>query len=591
MLKIKFVGAVEGVSGSCTWLHHTDSGTQFLVDCGMNQGGDLDAWKNNQPFPFNPSQIKFVLLTHAHIDHCGLLPKLVKENFCGLVYATRATRDLTEIMLRDSAKVNGTRQDFERIKSINWSILDDDLGFKWGRVIRMAEGLRFSFLRSSHILGACCISVSWMLKDAEGNFDRESERNIYFSGDIGSQTDENPYLPLLKPGHNPFPNTDYIVTEATYGGRTRSVEFQCEETRRKRLAETILHTVYNKNGKVILPAFSLHRTQELMADLHWLLSEGWDAYAPKHLIGQTIDDKFESPLRICVDSPLGYKVSESYQKHLFQLSPNGKYKYYKGSNTTGKDDKFKSFINDLFGENGSFYDRGNLLRLFNPDAQRNQKCGKNHYNKNKRKVQNKPLKSDQRFNRYAVFVASAGMCDAGPVMEYLERFDNDPANTIILTGYQSAGTAGRKLMDRATLLGPPTKETLFSKAQVVAMSGFYSAHADQDMILNNLFDLRGKFSQTPAKVFINHGDAASKEALELEIRKRSELKAPGERTVRDVCIADSRWFDLNSDEYLPEAQSNNASCTEDLKADMAEMKTKLNEIKRMLEEFIESVAA
>ena len=578
MLKIKFVGAVEGVSRSCTWLHHTDSDTQFLVDCGMNQGNILDAWKNSQPFPFKPSQIKYVLLTHAHIDHCGLIPKLVKENFCGVIYATRATRELTEIMLRDSAKVNGTTQDLESIKSINWSILDDDLGFKWGRVIRMAEGLRFAFLRSSHILGACCISVSWMLKDAEGNFDKESERNIYFSGDIGSQTDENPYPPLLKSGHNPFPNTDYIVTEATYGSRTRSSEFQCAETRRRHLAETILHAVYNKKGKVILPAFSLHRTQELMSDLHWLLTDGWENYAPNNLV-ETSEGKYETPLRVCIDSPLGYKVTEAYRKNLFQRSPNGKYKYFKGSISPDGKDRFEMFFDDLFGEHGCFYDRGNLIRLFNPESN------------GKKGTSKKSKQANRKFEVYSVFVASAGMCDAGPVMEYLERFDDDPANTIILTGYQSAGSTGRKLMDRATLLGPPTKETVLSKAEVVDMSGFYSAHADQDMLLNNLFDLKGKRSQTPAKVLINHGDVASKEALELAIRKRSELKAPGERTVRDVCIADSRWFDLNRDEYIPETQSKNSSCTEDLKADMAEMKTEIKELRKLLKQFLESVAA
>ena len=573
MLKIKFVGAIEGISGSCTWLHHTDSDTQFLIDCGMNQGSTLDSWKNSQPFPFNPSQIKYVLLTHAHIDHCGLIPKLVKENFCGVIYATGATRELAEIMLRDSAKVNGTPHDLERIKSINWSVLDDDQGFKWGRVIRMAEGLRFSFLRSSHILGACCISVSWMLKDAEGNFDKESERNIYFSGDIGPQTDENPYLPLLKPGHNPFPNTDYIVTEATYGSRTRLSEFQCAETRRKCLANAIFNTVYNKKGKVILPAFSLHRTQELMSDLHWLLSKGCEQFAPKKLVGEIDDGKYEIPLRVCVDSPLGYKITEAYQKYLFQRSPNGKYKYFNGPITADADGKFKIFLDGLFGEHGGFYDRGNLIRLFNPKSN------------GKKRTSKKSNQADKKFEAYSVFVASAGMCDAGPVVEYLEKFDNNPANTIILTGYQSAGTAGRKLMDRATIQGPPTKEeTLLGEAEVVDMSGYYSAHADQTMILNNLFDLRGIKSQTPAKVFINHGDTASKDALELAIRERSELKVPGERTVRDVCKADSRWFDLNNDEYLPEAQANNASCTEDIKTDIAEIKTEIKELKKMLEQ-------
>ncbi|WP_020677331.1 MBL fold metallo-hydrolase [Geopsychrobacter electrodiphilus] len=584
MLKVKFVGAVEGVSGSCTWLHHTDSDTQFLVDCGMNQGSTLDAWKNNQPFPFNPSQIKYVLLTHAHIDHCGLIPKLVKENFCGVIYATRATRELTEIMLRDSAKVNGTPNHIKLIESINWSILDDDLGFKWGRVIRMAEGLRFSFLRSSHILGACCISVSWMVKDAEENFDKESEKNIFFSGDIGSQSDENPYLPLMKAGHNPFPNTNFIVTEATYGSRIRSTEIQCAETRRKRLADTILHTVYNKKGKVILPAFSLHRTQELLADLHWWLSEGWASSDQADLMGKLVDGKYENPLRICVDSPLGYKVTEAYKNNLFQRSPNGKYKYLKDPPSDDSCSKFESFMNDLFEAQGSFYNCGNLIKLFNPESKQKPK---NVCNKQKKQIN----KSERKFEVYPVIVASAGMCGAGPVAEYLERFGNDPANTIILTGYQSAGTPGRFLMERATIQCSDPERLPEGKAEVIDMSGFYSAHADQNMLLDSLFSLGGYKQSTPAKVLINHGDVESKKSLEEAIRKRIALKIPNERVVNDVNIADARWIDLNSDEYLPEIPVSDASSAEEIKLNMVEIKSEMRELQKMLAQLLERIAA
>jgi len=591
MLKVNFVGAVEDVSGSCTWLHHTDSDTQFLVDCGMNQGSNLSAWKNNQPFPFDPKQIKYVLLTHAHIDHCGLLPKLLQENFCGLVYATRATRDLTEIMLLDSAKVNGTPDDIERIKSINWSILDNDPGFTWGRVIRMAEGLRFSILRSSHILGACCISVSWMLKDREGNFDKNNEKNIFFSGDVGPQSDSNPYLPLLKSGHNPFPNTNYIVTEATYGGRKREAVYQCAETRRKQLAETIFHTVYNKKGKVIIPAFSLHRTQELMSDLHWLITTGWDEFAPKDLVGEVVDEKYESPLRICVDSPLGHKVAEAYQKYLFERSPNGKYKYYKGDPSAENSDKYETALNDLLSEWGACRDKGNLIRLFTSGVKSTQQNRRNQRNRGKLKKLDPAAQTAKKVQNYSVFVASAGMCDAGPVLEYLEQLDNDPANTIILTGYQAAGTAGRKLMDRATLHGPPTKEMLFGKAEVVDLSGFYSAHADQDMLLDNIFNLGGRQSNTPAKVLINHGDTDSKKALEDAIRKRAERSVAKERAIIDVKVADSQWLNLDTGEYLPEVTTSKASYQVELDANMAVIKSELKELKKILNRLMEKVAA
>jgi metallo-beta-lactamase family protein len=494
--------------------------------------------------------------------------------FCGVVYATRATRELTEVMLRDSAKVNGRPDEIRLIESINWSILDDDPGFKWGRVIRLADGLRFSCLRSSHILGACGFSVSWMVEN-----DKVSEKSIFFSGDIGPQSDENPYLPLLKSGQNPYPNTDYIVTEATYGSRTRAPVFQCAETRRKRLAEVILHTVFNKKGKVILPAFSLHRTQELLVDIHWWLSEGWMKSDQAYLMGDLVDGKFENPLRILIDSPLGAKVTEAYQKNLFSLSPNGKYKYLKkcSINSSGENEsKIKQFINGLI-DNESFYDCGNLIKLFKPS----QKTKDKPYCKTDRKVDQK---LDFKYERYPIIVASAGMCDAGPVVEYLERFGNDPANTIILTGYQSSGTSGRALMERATSTYSDPLTISKDKAEVIDMSGFYSAHADQGMLLDFLFSLGGYGKNLPAKVILNHGDLISKKELADAIHERASQKIPGEREVRDVCIADARWIDLNSDDYLPDQASEGGYDTGNTKMELAAINTELRDLKNMIQQ-------
>jgi metallo-beta-lactamase family protein len=481
-------------------------------------------------------------------------------------------------MLRDSAKVNGNLDEIKYIESINWSILDDDPGFKWGRVIKMAEGLRFSFLRSSHILGACGISVSWMIKDNGGNFDEANEKNIFFSGDIGPQSDANPYLPLLKPGHNPFPNTNYIVTEATYGSRTRDTEFQCSETRRKRLAEVILHTVFNKGGKVILPAFSLHRTQELLVDLHWWLFEGWLKSDQAGLMGNLIDGKYENPIRVLVDSPLGYRVTDIYRKNLFARSPNGKYKYLNSDLSKNPDntaEKIAVFIEELL-EKGSFYDSGNLIKAINASPKSQQK----HNSKAPKKMDKQ---SERKFEFYPVIIASAGMCDAGPVKKYLEQFGNDPANTIILTGYQSSGTTGRSLMDRATMHCADPATLPINKAEVIDMSGFYSAHADQNNLLNFLFSLGGYEQKTPAKVLINHGNEASKACLEGAIRNRAALRVPGEREVIDVGIADARWLDLDRDEFLPEIATGETFSSEDINTAMAGINSELRDLKKMME--------
>lgn len=463
MLKIKFVGAIEGVSGSCTWLHHTDSDTQFLVDCGMHQGDEREEWANSQAFPFQAARLKYVLLTHAHIDHCGLLPRLVREGFTGLVYATRATRELTELMLLDAARVSGMFSEHE-VKQIRWSVLDDDLGFKWGRSIRLAEGIWMAYLRSSHILGACLISIGWKVDS--------SNRSICFSGDVGCQTDENAYLPLMKSGQHPFADTDYIVVESTYGGRVRAQEHQDYELRLARLAEVISHTLFVKGGKVLMPAFSLHRTQELLMDvLQWMKTN-----LPAHEQGRGLsryDDDF--PLVANVHAPLGYAVTQVYAKHLCSKSPNGKFKYLNTelcSSLAMNADAIQSMLQRLV-EHGSFkVTAERYLSMTKPKQPSNSEAD--------------------------IVIASAGMCDNGPVVNYLERWGNDPRNTVIITGYQSAGSKGAELMQRATASPAPMDSLSPDQAEVIDMSPYYSAHADQQMLLDFLFRTDGFGCNKPA---------------------------------------------------------------------------------------------
>lgn len=513
MLKMKLVGAIEGVSGSCTWLHHSESDTQFLVDCGMHQGDEREEWANRQDFPFQAKRLKYVLLTHAHIDHCGLLPRLVREGFTGLVYATRATRELTELMLLDAARIS-KMYTAKEVKQIRWSIVDDDLGFKWGRSIRLAEGIWMTYLRSSHILGACLIGIGWKVAG--------ENRSICFSGDVGCQTDENAYLPLMKSGQNPFADTDYIVVESTYGGRVRAQEHKDSQLRLERLAEVIGHTLFIKGGKVLMPAFSLHRTQELLMDvLQWMtvgLSNGMQEPNP----GRCRHDR---PLTANVHAPLGHAVTRVYAEHLCSKSPNGKYKYLNTGlceSLAMQADAIQTMLQNLVEHGRVKAGDGCYLTMTKP-------------------------KQPSSFDADIV-IASSGMCENGPVISYLERWGNDPRNTIILTGYQSAGSKGAELVQRANQSGLPL-ESLF-QAEVIDMSPYYSAHADQEMLLEFLFRTDGYGSETPATVFLNHGNPASKYALSDAIRRRAELAAPHDRKIADVRIADARWFDLNTGEPI-----------------------------------------
>ncbi|MGE6660344.1 MBL fold metallo-hydrolase [Pseudomonas sp. NPDC077408] len=528
MLKMKFVGAIEGVSGSCTWLHHTDSDTQFLVDCGMHQGNEREEWANSQAFPFHAARLKYVLLTHAHIDHCGLLPRLVREGFTGLVYATRATRELTELMLLDAARVSGMFTEQE-VKQIRWSVLDDDPGFKWGRSIRLAEGIWMAYLRSSHILGACLISIGWKVK--------ENNRSICFSGDVGCQTDENAYLPLMKSGQHPFADTDYIVVESTYGGRVREQAYQNSQLRLARLAEVIAHTLFVKGGKVLMPAFSLHRAQELLMDvLHWMKV---NLPASRQAPGHNGNDR---PITANIHAPLGHAVTQVYAKHLCSKSPNGKFKYLNAElcdSLAMHADEIQAMLQRLV-EHGRF------------------KAGDECYLNMTKPRQPSNFDAD-------IVIASAGMCDNGPVVGYLERWGSDPRNTVILTGYQSGGSKGAELMQRASLSSLPLDSLASGQAEVFDMSPYYSAHADQQMLLDFLFRTDGYGSGKPATVFLNHGNPASKYALREAVRQRADSATSQDRKIMDVRIADARWFDLDTGEPI-EGSSGQAELLREVEA-------------------------
>jgi len=520
MLKIKFVGAIEGVSGSCTWLHHTDSDTQFLVDCGMHQGNEREEWANRQAFPFQAARLKYVLLTHAHIDHCGLLPRLVREGFTGQVYATRATRELTELMLLDAARVSGMFTEQE-VKQIHWSVLDDDQGFKWGRSMRLAEGVWMAYLRSSHILGACLISIAWKV-DGEN-------RSICFSGDVGCQTDENAYLPLMKSGQHPFADTDYIVVESTYGGRVRAQEHQNSQLRLARLAEVIAHTLFVKGGKVLMPAFSLHRAQELLMDvLHWM-KVNLPASRQGHGLGHSDNDR---PLTANVHAPLGHAVTQVYAKHLCSKSPNGKFKYLNADlceSLAMHADEIQAMLQRLV-EHGRF------------------KAGNGGYLSMTKPKQPSNFDAD-------IMIASAGMCDNGPVVSYLERWGSDPRNTVILTGYQSAGSKGAELMQRANPSNMPIDSLPNGQAEVIDMSPYYSAHADQQMLLDFLFRTDGFGRNNPATLLINHGNPESKYALRNAVQMRADSQRENDRQIKEVRIADARWLNLDSGEVIEQSHT------------------------------------
>lgn len=507
MLKVKFTGAIKGVTGSCTWLWHTESDTQMLVDCGMHQGAHEEEWNNRKAFEFDASQIKYVLLTHAHIDHCGLLPKLIKEGFSGWVYCTEATRDIAKEMLTDAARLSElfTLNDVEKI---NWHPIDKG-AFRWKRPLRLEHNLCVTYIRGSHVLGACSLAISWAKKDGDKP---DQFLGIHFTGDVGCQSEANPYLPLMKDDHYPFPSANYIVTESTYGNRVR--EPQSSNSRISRIGEILNRTLNRKSGKALIPVFAFHRMQELIADLCVL-----DACIRRGEIGW---DGGNRTINVLCHSGLSNRLNAIYGEQLSKKLGNGKYQYLNNelpSRLGIEAERVSSIFKNLAEQGVSQF--GNI-RLVIPTERDKEK----------------------QLQQVDIVLATSGMCDNGASYDYFELMKGCSSNSVLITGFQSSGSVGRKLVDGDL-------EAVSCTAEVFDVSAFYSAHADQAKLIDNIFQI-GEFAPQarPSTVFINHGDLSSKEGLQAKIKQVAEEKRQGYRAVTDVLIANDKWFDLNEGEYL-----------------------------------------
>lgn len=561
-MKIKFIGATNHITGSCSWLNYTEGKTQFLVDCGMHQGSGQDTI-NSQDFPFDPFDIDFMFLTHAHLDHCGLIPKLYKQGFSGKVYTTAATAKLAQIVLLDAAKIsaiNGlglyTKSD---VSLIEFVAIDDDPGFTWGGKPRsISAGITASFLMSSHILGAASISISWS-EDPDKN-DDALKKTIVFSGDIGNNIESASYLPLLKPNKYPFPETDYMLVESTYGGQVRDRKFKSSENRLADLDEILTYTIEEKKGKVIIPTFSIHRSQEIIIDLvSWLISKN---------TGQYSVPSDTRKIKILCHSPMIAAVCQVYFEQLTRTITTKK----------GETDQYlsKGFL-DHVGDEDFIKNKFKFLFKTAPDD-KNKEVG------SKAVLGSGVIDIKATYKggaeKYDIVLASSGMCDAGPICTYLDECENDFSNTIILTGYQSSDSRGRKLLDRGNSDVPS------QVAEVKNLSGYYSGHADQDILLDYIFDL-GRFAKTrhAATVFINHGEPTSKDTLKLAIEARSLENNPQQRPIKDVLIADgTSWFDLNEGQF--EQQDNEEVNIQEDNIATSEVLSEMKDIKRLLRELL-----
>ena len=420
---ITFWGAASAVSGS---MHlYEAANQQILLDCGLFQGRREEARQRNSHFPFHPQQLDAAIISHAHIDHCGNLPTLIRQGYNGPVYVTPPTADLLKVMLNDSAKIqeeDAAHINIARNYAEPWvqplytfndvdRALDQLVTVPYEKQIDIGRGVTMRFSEAGHILGSAAVHLESTAHDRT--------RTLTFSGDLGRRG-----IPLLKPA-SALPPADVLVCESTYGNR---LHVDLKDTIDK-LYATIRTTIARK-GKVLIPAFSLGRTQLIVHFLQQGLREGLIPKVP-----------------IYVDSPLACDISEVYRSHPNALEAKVAADVREGHGVLGGD--------------GVQY-----VRSFESSTELTTKPG--------------PF----------IVIASSGMCDAGRIVSHLKQAVDDPRATIILVSYQAYGTTGRRLMESKATVTFQGKE--WNKwIEVVHLEGF-SGHADKEDFLAYLSPLVGK---------------------------------------------------------------------------------------------------
>jgi len=415
-MKEESFGATKVVTGSCHLIDTKE--IKFLVDCGMFQGKEEK--RNYNPFDFNANEVKYLLVTHGHLDHVGRIPILFKDGFRGEIITTKATWDLAKIVLTDSANLmeedyitrnkkalrRGEKADkpLYTPKDVRKVFNELDVRFvKYEQKIKLSKNVSAVFKDAGHILGSSIIKLT--IKD------KESKKIVVFSGDLGNR--HNDILPAPKT----LKKADYLFCESTYGDRNhRSFEDSMKEFK-----ETILKTL-KRGGNVIIPSFAIERTQEILCALKEMSTK-------KLLPNNT---------KVFLDSPMAIKTTNVYLKYHKKLSKE---------------------CNDYLKQDGTVFKFKELV--FTTKAEQSKKI--NHINSG------------------AIIIAGSGMCNGGRVLHHLKNRIWDKKNTVLFVGYQAVGTLGRKIVDGEKWINI-YGEKILVQSEIVTINGF-SAHADQSELL------------------------------------------------------------------------------------------------------------
>jgi metallo-beta-lactamase family protein len=419
-MKLSFHGAVEEVTGSCFLLETTKA--KVLVDCGMKQGERMCVLKSLDPFGFDVTKLDAVLVTHAHFDHTGRLPELIKLGYRGPIYMTAPTKALTDIILEDSLKI--MKENAERCgdpvpygPEEKQQAMSQIQGIGYHTEFEAAPGIKTMFHDAGHILGSSFVSL-----DIEEQLNAEGKpTRLVFSGDIG-----NDHVPIL-PETDTMHRADIVICESTYGNSVH----EPAAMRKIKLAE-YAHKILNRGGTLIIPAFSIERTQELLYELDTLLLDKKIPNAPIYL-----------------DSPMAIRATEVY-RHFKQ---------------------YLRFDHPVMGPDKDFFSFPSLRETMSTD-------------------ESKLINDDKRAK---IIIAGNGMMTGGRVLHHLKRHLSDPLSGVLVVGYQAKGTLGRKILDRVDKVRIYGEEYPV-RAEVLSIEAF-SAHGDKEKLLRWLHPETGQVSK------------------------------------------------------------------------------------------------
>ena len=550
-MKITFLGATQTVTGSNFLVE--GAGKRFLVDCGLHQGKYEEELLNDEPFDYDVNSIDFMLLTHAHIDHSGRIPKLYKEGYRNPIYATKATCDLCSIMLPDSGHIQETENEIKNKKRKRngqkpieplYTVEDAENSMEvfreieYDKIVQIDPNISVRYNDAGHMLGSSIIEV-WITENNE-------TKKIVFSGDIGNND-----IPLLS-SPTMIESADYLVMESTYGDR-----LHLKNDKKASMFLDVVSETLDNGGTVVIPSFAVGRTQEILFELDKIKEQrkNDEAFAKEY------DTLMKA--KVYVDSPLATSATEVFEKNM---------------------DLFKPEVQEFIKRGDNPLDFPGLT--FTQSVEES--------------------KALNMSTEPCIIISASGMCDVGRIKHHLKHNIWNPNSTILFVGYQAPGTLGRRIVDgekKVKILG----EEFAVKARVEYIEG-YSGHADQEWLLNFVYSFNSKM---PKHIFLVHGEPNAQETLKNKIEENTGIgvtiakygeeyaldenlnkvqvcKNPVEKQYRRIEIIDKMQALEDEIEEMKHSLKENIRLSSSQDVDMLKLNNKVNDLRKQIIEIMKN---